>query len=170
MMELMTDPRAVPRVTSVGADLDELFRREGDGLYRTLVAFTGGRVAIAEDATAEAFARAIAHEGQLRDPIAWIYRVAFRAATDEIRHERRSAASNIETDAVVAPPELGGVIEALRKLSPNQRAAVVLRHVLDLDVDDVAARMGIASPTVRVHLHRARRRLRALLGDEEADR
>jgi DNA-directed RNA polymerase specialized sigma24 family protein len=46
---------------------------------------------------------------------------------------------------------------------------VVLRHVLDLEVHEVAQRMGVAAPTVRVHLHRARGRLRELLGDEEVD-
>jgi len=61
------------------------------------------------------------------------------------------------------------VTDALRRLSPNQRAAIVLRHVMDLDIAEVANRMGIASPTVRVHLHRGRARLRQLLGDEEVD-
>jgi len=45
----------------------------------------------------------------------------------------------------------------------------VLRHVLELDTVEVARRMGIAQPTVRVHLHRARKRLADLLGDEEVD-
>jgi RNA polymerase sigma-70 factor (ECF subfamily) len=71
---------------------------------------------------------------------------------------------------VEAPlPELGGLIDALRHLSPNQRAAIVLRHVLDLDVSEVARRMGTAAPTVRVHIHRGRKRLRELLGTEEVD-
>ena len=60
-------------------------------------------------------------------------------------------------------------MDGLRRLSPNQRAAIVLRHVMDLDVAEVARRMGIAPPTVRVHLHRGRVRLRELLGTEEVD-
>ena len=60
-------------------------------------------------------------------------------------------------------------MDGLRRLSPNQRAAIVLRHVMDLDVAEVARRMGIATPTVRVHLHRRRVRLRELLGTEEVD-
>ena len=69
VMERVTGDRAnaiPPR------DLDALFRAEGDGLYRTLCAFTGGRTDIAEDATAEAFARYVAHEATLQDPLAWI--------------------------------------------------------------------------------------------------
>ena len=45
----------------------------------------------------------------------------------------------------------------------------MLRHVLDLEISEVAHRMGTAQPTVRVHLHRGRKRLRELLGGEEVD-
>jgi RNA polymerase sigma-70 factor (ECF subfamily) len=159
--------RLTDREASATPDFDALFRAEGDRVFRTLYAFTGGRADVAQEATAEAFARAVAHGGQLREPVAWIYRVAFRVAIDELRRDRRRAP---EQDGVIAPPELSGLLEALRELSPNQRAAVVLHHVLDLDVAEVADRMGIATPTVRVHLHRARSRLRELLGSEEDDR
>jgi RNA polymerase sigma-70 factor (ECF subfamily) len=145
-------------------DLDALFRDESDGVFRTLFAFTGGRADIAEEATAEAFARAIAQGDRLRDPLAWIYRVAFRIAIDEVRRERHQAAP---AEGEVAPPELSGLVEALRALSPNQRAAVVLRHVGDLDPDEVARRMGCSRATVRVHLYRARTRLRDLLREED---
>jgi RNA polymerase sigma factor (sigma-70 family) len=60
-------------------------------------------------------------------------------------------------------------MDALKELSPNQRAAILLHHVNGLDTAEVADRMGIARSTVRVHLYRARKRLAALLGDEEVD-
>lgn len=162
--ELIKDGTA--HAWSKPTDLEALFRTEGDGVYRTIYAFTGGRAYVAEEATAEAFARAVARRETLRDPLAWIYRVAFRVAVDELRRDRRRGTL---IDAPAPPPELAGVVDALRKLSPNQRAAIVLRHVLDLDVDEVAKRMGVAAPTVRVHLHRGRARLRELLGSEEVD-
>jgi RNA polymerase sigma-70 factor (ECF subfamily) len=148
-------------------DFDALFRDAGAGVFRTLYAYTGGRRDVAEEAMAEAFARALARSGSIRDPVAWIYRTAFRLANEELRRERRRGPA--PADAEVPPPELEGVIAALRTLSPNQRAAVVLRHILDLDVAEVAKRMGTAPPTVRVHLFRARKRLRELLGAEEVD-
>jgi RNA polymerase sigma-70 factor, ECF subfamily len=147
-------------------DFETLFRAEGQGVYRTMYAFTAGRRDLAEEATAEAFARAIAHADTIREPLRWIYRVAFRVAADELRREGRSAAV---VDEPVAPPELSGLVDALRELSPNQRAAVVLRYVEDLDVHEVAQRMGVTASTVRVHLHRARGRLRELLGTEEVE-
>lgn len=148
-------------------DFDALFREAGSGVFRTLYAYTGGRRDIAEEAMAEAFARALARSGTIRDPIAWIYRTAFRLANDELRAERRRGPAPADVEA--PPPELSGLMQALRKLSPNQRAAIVMRHVLDLDVAEIARRMGTASPTVRVHLHRGRKRLRDLLGYEEVD-
>ena len=147
-------------------DFDELFRRDGAGLYRTLYAFSGGRRDIAEDATSEAFARAIVHARTIRDPLAWMYRTAFRLAAREMKADAQRGA--VPPDAVTLDAtDTGELINALKKLSPNQRAAVVLRFEADLPVDEVARRMGVSAPTVRVHIHRARARLRDLLGTEE---
>lgn len=153
--------------TEEAHDFDALFREAGSGVFRTLYAYTGGRREIAEEAMAEAFARAMARSAAIRDPIAWIYRTAFRLANEELRAERRRGPSPVDESS--PPPELDGLIESLRRLSPNQRAAIVLRHVLDLDIAEVAHRMGTAQPTVRVHLHRGRKKLRELLGAEEVD-
>jgi RNA polymerase sigma-70 factor (ECF subfamily) len=153
--------------TTEAHDFDALFREAGTGVFRTLYAYTGGRRDVAEEAMAEAFARALARSGTIRDPIAWIYRTAFRLANEELRAERRRGPVPAKEGS--PPPELSGLIEALRRLSPNQRAAIVLRHVLDLDVPEVANRMGTAIPTVRVHIHRGRKKLRELLGTEEVD-
>jgi RNA polymerase sigma-70 factor (ECF subfamily) len=131
-----------------------------------MVAFTGGRRDIAEEAVAEAFARALQHAPGIRDPIAWIYRTAFRIARDELKRDARRGETDQEASAEDAAGT-GELLRALRQLSPNQRAAVVLRYEADLPVDEVARRMGIAAPTVRVHLHRGRARLRELLGAEE---
>jgi RNA polymerase sigma-70 factor (ECF subfamily) len=160
------------RMEEVGApsegvhDFDRLFREDGPGLWRTMVAFTGGRRDIAEEAVAEAFARALQHAPGIRDPIAWIYRTAFRIARDELKRDARRGETDQEASAEDAAGT-GELLRALRQLSPNQRAAVVLRYEADLPVDEVARRMGIAAPTVRVHLHRGRARLRELLGAEE---
>jgi RNA polymerase sigma-70 factor (ECF subfamily) len=160
---MMTDVRDEPVLRH---DLAALFEAESAGVYRTLFAFTGGRADVAEDATAEAFARALAQGDRLRDPLAWVYRAAFRLAIDDLRREIREGGE--PPPATVAGPEPSPVGDAIRRLSPNQ-GAVTLRYVLDLDVREVAHRMGIATPTVRVHLHRARARLRELLHDEEVD-
>lgn len=164
-MMLTVEERAVEEQREAPHDFERVFREDGPGLWRTIYAFTGGRRDIAEDVTAEAFARAIAHGRTIREPLPWLYRTAFRLAQDELRKERRRSEPQI--DAPSDPPEVAGLMEALRRLSPNQRAAIVLRYEADLPTHEVARRMGIAQPTLRVHLHRGRKRLRELLGSEE---
>jgi RNA polymerase sigma-70 factor (ECF subfamily) len=149
-------------------DFEALFREHAGGVYRTLYAFTAGRRTIAEEATAEAFARAVANADRVRDPVAWVYRAAFRIAVDELRWERRTPPEAAE-EVEAVPADLGELVEALRELSPNQRAAIVLRYEADLSVGEIARRLGTSAATVRVHLHRGRNRLRELLGTEETE-
>jgi RNA polymerase sigma-70 factor (ECF subfamily) len=148
-------------------DFGRLFVEDGPGVWRTIYAFTGGRRQIAEDAVAEAFARAIAHERTIGQPLAWIYRTAFRLAKEELRRENRARPEAVPTSD--APGYVGEIMKALRTLSPKQRAAIVLRYEADLPIAEIADRMGVAEATVRVHLHRGRRRLRELLGSQEVD-
>jgi RNA polymerase sigma-70 factor (ECF subfamily) len=148
-------------------DYERVYREAGPHLWRALFAFTGGRRQIAEEAMAEAFARAMEHR-DIRDPAAWIYRTAFRIARQELERERRPTTPPVER-APDDPSGLHDLLGALRQLSPNQRAAVVLRYEADLPVAEIARRMDISQPTVRVHLHRARTRLRELLRDGDHD-
>lgn len=55
---------------------------------------------------------------------------------------------------------------ALEKLTPRQRAAVVLRYYFDMSEQEMATRLDIAPGTVKWRLHTARERLRQLLGLE----
>lgn len=146
--------------------IERVFREEGERLWRALLAFTGGRRSVAEEAIAEAFARALHRRDEIRDPARWVYVVAIRVAVDEIRREDRYSREPFDR-AIDEPDFSGEVWRALRALSPNQRLAVVLHYEIGFPVDEVADRMGIAAPTVRVHLLRARRRLRDMLGGED---
>jgi len=57
---------------------EQLFRQTAPGLWRTIFAFAGGRAAVADDAVAEAFARALERVGQIREPVPWLYRLPDR--------------------------------------------------------------------------------------------
>jgi RNA polymerase sigma factor (sigma-70 family) len=131
------------------------------------VVFTGGRQEIADDAVAEAFARALAQPSAIRNPRPWLYRTAFRIAAGELRRERRDEPQT--PPRPTSPMETAEVMSALRRLSPNQRAAIVLHYYVDFPVKEIARALGISPATVKVHLFRGRRRLRALLGGEESD-
>lgn len=90
--------------------------------------------------------------------------MAFRLAARELRR----APTVPETPDPGVPDDHGlvEVLEALRRLSPGQRAAVFLHYRADLPVAEVARMMGTSSAVVRVQLMRGRRRLRELLGDD----
>ncbi len=153
------------RVAPVGVpDFEELFRQAAPGLWRTIFAFAGGRAAVADDAVAEAFARALVRAGQIREPVPWLYRTAFRIAAEELRRKEPAAVPEL---TVATAAGLEALVPALRELSPAQRAAVVLHYEADLPVREVAERMGTSAAAVKVHLFRARRRLRELLSEEE---
>ena len=145
---------------------EQVFRDAAPGLWRTVYAFAAGRRAVADDAVAEAFVRALERAGQIRDPVPWLYRTAFRLATEDLRRERRKPEPEPEQPPCPAAG-LGALVPALRQLSPAQRAAVVLHYEADLSVQEVARRMGTSVGAVKVHLFRGRHRLRELLGDEE---
>jgi RNA polymerase sigma-70 factor, ECF subfamily len=57
---------------------------------------------------------------------------------------------------------------ALKKLSPRQRAVIVQRYFLDLGESEMAAEMAVAPGTVKWLLNAARTRLRAILGERSA--
>jgi len=147
------------------SEIERIYRSDGSRLWWSLVAFTGDRE-IASDAVAEAFAQALRRGDDIRDPLAWIWRVAYKIAAAEMK---RRPASMEEGHEAVVPNEQGAVelIEVLRRLPVRQRAAVVLHYYADLPVSEIAQLMAISTATVKVHLYRGRARLRKLLEDED---
>jgi DNA-directed RNA polymerase specialized sigma24 family protein len=60
------------------------------------------------------------------------------------------------------------VMRALGRITPRQRAALVLTDLLDLTSEDAARALGVRAPTVRVLAARARAALRDEMGGEDA--
>ena len=145
---------------------DELYRSAGPRLWRAVLAYTGGRRELTDDVVAEAFARTLERAATVRSFEPYLYRVAFRLAASELRRAP-TVADVPDTARTTLDPDLSELFEALRMLSPGQRAAVYLRYQADLPVADVARLMGTSSAVVRVHLMRGRRRLAELLGEED---
>jgi RNA polymerase sigma-70 factor (ECF subfamily) len=146
------------------SDVERLYREEGGRLWWALLAYTGDREA-ASDAAAEAFTRALSAVDAIREPGPWVWRVAFRIATANLRESRRvahEAAITYEIDQ-----EAMAVMIALDKLSRRQRAVFVLFYLDDRPTKEIAELLRVSPATVSVHLHRARRQLRSILGDDD---
>jgi RNA polymerase sigma-70 factor (ECF subfamily) len=104
----------------------------------------------------------------------WAWRVATNACLDELRRRRRRPVPAEEP--LPAMPATGGemaaavvdrleVDAALACLSPEFRAAVVLRDLCALDYAEIAEVLGIPPGTVRSRIARARAQLADLLGN-----
>ena len=130
----------------------------------------------AEDAAQQALIGAWRDLPTLRDPNrfdAWLTKLVVNACYAEARSERRWTARvrlipldlPIEPDigrSVAARDELE---HAFRRLTPEQRAVVVLHHHLGYPLTEIAATLGIPEGTARSRLHYAVRQLRAAFDD-----
>ena len=157
----------VTKTDPVPSEFEQLYRDAGPQLWRAIYGFVGGRRQVAEDAVAEAFARAIEHADEIRSPVPWLYRTAFRLALRELQREKRRPPILPEPAPGIDPGEVQDVLKALGALSTNQRAAVLLHDEEGFTGPEVGRLLGMSAATVRVHVFRGRRRLRELLGTEE---
>jgi RNA polymerase sigma-70 factor, ECF subfamily len=128
----------------------------------------------AKDIVQEAYARASTRWARLRDydaPEAWVRRVAMNLATDRGRRLQRQARALLRAGPPPAVPpasvEAMALADALRTLPVHQRQAIVLHHLVDLPLDEVAAILGTRTGTVKSWLARGRRTLAARLGEPE---
>jgi RNA polymerase sigma-70 factor (ECF subfamily) len=133
-----------------------------------------GDLAEAEDAVQEAMVRAADRWDRIQryeHPEAWVRLVAMRLASNGLRRVRRQAAllARLGPPAPVQPfePEDRTLVEALAELPRKYREVLVLHHLADLPVDQVARQLGMPSGTVKGRLVEGRRRLALLLGDAE---
>jgi len=143
---------------------------EFDAFYATafprltgqLYAFTGDH-GEAQDVVQEAFVRAWDQRREfLLDgaPEAWIRTVAMRLAVSRWRRARRwleLVRRNPPPQHVPGPdPERATLVAALRTLPEPQRMALVLHHLCDLSVEQVASETGAPVGTVKARLSRGR--------------
>lgn len=150
-----------------GHDFDAVWREISPQLWRSIYAYSGGSREVTDDAVVEAFARAMEQDAGIRDPKAYIFRIAFRVAAADMKFRSRHVEQLDE--AAVDEPRVGVLVDALRHLSPSQRAAVYLHYEADLPVRQVASLMGTSPAAVKVHLMRGRRRLAVLLRERDDD-
>jgi RNA polymerase sigma-70 factor (ECF subfamily) len=131
----------------------------------------------AQDATQQAFLGAWRDLPTLRDPErfeAWLYRLVVRACYAEASHNRQwgSGVRLIPSDRSAAPDSAASLADrdelerGFRRLTPEQRAVIVLHHYLGYPLTEIAETLGIPVGTARSRLHYATRQLRAAI---EAD-
>ena len=165
--------RAWVRAAQAGSHegVEALFRAHWGPAHRAAFLIVHDAAA-AEDIAQEAFLAAVRALDRFdrRRPFApWLHRIVVNRAIDwsRARTLRREVAEPVESEA---PPERSvgwseEIVAALAALDPDQRAAVVLRHLLEYTPGEIAQLLEVPRGTVNSRLRRALDHLAAELGE-----
>jgi RNA polymerase sigma-70 factor (ECF subfamily) len=174
----------MPQTTTTEApDAPALFETYYDRIYRYVLSLTGD-LAEADDLTQETFLRAYRGRDSLHDAGAlttWLYRIATHVCLDRLRQRVRRAPLESEADPddvdladpdipslqqTVERNEMGACVQQyLEDLPDSYRAAILLHDLHGLTGPEIAETLGVSLATVKIRLHRARRKLQAALED-----
>ncbi len=154
-----------------GDEFRWLFAIEYPAVVRAVYLVTHDH-ARAEEIAQDAFVQLLRHWGKVsryESPEGWVRRVALRLAIRSVRRQRRM--SLLTPHATVDTPAYDTVMDidllaAIKSLPPQQRSVVVLFYYEDRPMEEIAGIVGCSTATGWVHLHRARKRLGALLTEE----
>lgn len=153
-------------------DFAEFFAARRDSVFRAVLVAVGDRVG-AEDAVAEAFARAYQRWAAVRthpNPTAWVIRTALNVSRSWWRRHRREQLTDRTAEPRSHVPEPADPIDAtlsasITALPRRQREVLAMRILADMSAEDVGQLLGIRTATVHVHLHRALDSLRRKVAD-----
>jgi RNA polymerase sigma-70 factor, ECF subfamily len=168
--------RAWIKAAQAGSDeaMEALFRVHWGPAHRAAFLVVHDAAA-AEDIAQEAFLSAIRALDRFdrRRPFGpWLHRIVVNRAIDwsRARTLRREVAEPMESEAPEERPEGWSeeVLAALSVLDADQRAAVVLRHLLEYTPGEIADMLELPRGTVNSRLRRALDRLAAELGEERS--
>jgi RNA polymerase sigma-70 factor (ECF subfamily) len=176
----LTIPR-MPSNEDAPGDLAQLSERLRPRLHR-YVARMAGSALDGEDIVQDALAKAALHydPATVREPDAWLFRIAHNAALDFLRHralerslfvdrdgdletEHPSDAAGLLTDDPVSRAQTtAAALSTFMQLPARQRSAVILFDVLGHALDETAQLLNTNVSAVKAALHRGRTRLREL--------
>jgi RNA polymerase sigma factor (sigma-70 family) len=152
---------------------EEIVRRYRRPLGRFAASIVGGRH---EDVTQDSFRKALEAlrrgdaEIELRP---WLYRIVRNTALNDLR-DRPPAAAELADDLVAgtrsaaaeaeARAEVAELVEHLRALPENQRAALLMRELDGMGHDEIGAALGISKGAARQAIARGRAAVRSGFG------
>jgi RNA polymerase sigma-70 factor, ECF subfamily len=154
-------------------DFDRLYQSSFNRILYTLYGILGDRAA-AEDCAQDAFVRAFKAWNTWKPDApaeAWLHRIAINVAYSHLRQGRLREVGELvrrlgrpgpgQDPAQLA--EASDLFRALRRLPPDQAAAVVLRHHHGYTNREIAIALGAPESTIASRLAKAKERLRAEL-------
>jgi RNA polymerase sigma-70 factor (sigma-E family) len=149
-------PLAPPR-------FEDFYRANYEPMLRLAYLLTSSRPA-AEDLVQDSFVRVQPRYLALDAPAAYLRRTVTNACYSWHRRRQRERLHPAEP-VEPAQPEHNELWDALAKLAPRRRAALVLRYYLDLSEADIAEALGCRRGTVKSLTHRGLADLKEALGE-----
>ena len=153
-------------------DFEEFVVARRGALLRTAYLLTGDHHD-AEDLVQSALIKVVPKWARIKDrPEGYVRQVLARESVNRWRGRRwREVTTDVVPEAMQHPSAAStdriDLLEDLRRLSPRQRAVLVLRYFDDLTEADTAAALGISAGTVKSHARDALARLRHQQSGEE---
>lgn len=157
---------------------DDIFARYHGPIYGYILSMIGNPEQ-AQDLTQDTFVKAY-KALPTTDLIlpAWLYRIATNTALDALRHRRRlvwlpfapgqdAAIAADEPDLPTSLAEGETVRLALSRLTPPQRACLLMRARDGLSLDEISHAMNMSKGNVKITLYRAKERFRSVYLDLE---
>lgn len=166
----LADTHLVTRAKAGRVDaFEELVRRHRLRVYRVALRMLGDP-GDAEDATQDAFVQAWRGMSRFRADSAfstWMYRIVTNRCLNVLRERRpdsplpedHRATGEGPAEVVEAATRIGDLRRAIERLTPEQRAPVVLRELEGCSYEQLAEALDITVPAVKSRLHRARMEL-----------
>lgn len=133
---------------------------------------------IADDLTQETFARVQDNLADLRDPAklsSWIFRIAYNLCQDHFRkkgeylndgsnHEEPEISEENSIEKQFEQHEMGECVQQeVDRLPESLRAVLILSDMMEFNQREIGDILDITVENAKVRLHRARKRLKALL-------
>lgn len=154
-------------------DFSGIYERHAHDVYRFAL-YLCGEFALAQDLTAETFARAWVARDRIRvgSVKAYLLMIARNLYRDvKRRPEAAVLPADVEVVDRAASPEatagarheLHRVLQALRQISDTDREVLLMATAEGLSHQDIGAALGLSVDAVKVRVHRARVRLNAAL-------
>lgn len=152
------------------ADFDELLLPLYEPLQRRLLMIVRD-TELARDLTQDAYANAWRawHTFDGREPRAWLFRIGTRLALNHLRRGRvwQRIQAAVRQQPAFRPDVQLEVWEALGRLRPTERTALLLHTIDGYTYEEIGTMMGMKPGTVGSHISRASQRLRAHLGEPD---
>ncbi len=151
--------------------METLYRRHADPLYAYALRSTG-RADQAEEIVQETFIRAfkgLARFSGRSSFKTWLYAIAINRARTQLKKRPRAEVELSSVPLTTREHEPVGwtqarLQKALDALPQGYREVVVMHDVLEMEHQEIAAYRGCSVGTSKSQLHKARAKLRALLG------